>query len=184
MKVKSRNRKLALAVAVVVVVAFCCFSETLSLGQWIYDHSPKIFIWNDTYSVPRGLYLILPNDKLSVGDYVVFSGTPEIRELAVSREWLPKEANFLKKIGGLYGDSFRADPTTNMFYVNNNYIGLIKDKDSKGRHITSHVYGLHTVGEEEFLPVGDSPNSFDGRYYGTQPLSTIKYRVIPVFITD
>lgn len=181
MQIKNKSRKLYIALFVVALVAFCSFSETLSLGQKIYEAAPKIFIWNDTYSVPKGLYLIVPMGEIERGDYVLFEGTESIRNLAIKREWIKEHTLFLKKVGALYGDTFTVDPKTNMFYVNNLYIGMVSEKDSQGRELPRRIHGREIVKPDYFLPVGDSPRSFDGRYFGAQPISTIKHKVIPIF---
>ncbi len=181
MDFKKPRRRLYIAALIIALVAFGCFSETLSLGQRIYDAAPKIFIWNSTYSVPKGLYLIVPMENLANGDYVLFVGTNDLRSFAIERGWIEENTMFLKKIGGLPGDVYRVDPKTKMFYVNDEYKGMVSDLDSKGRLLPHEIQGTKTVEESTFLPVGDSPKSFDGRYYGTQPLSSIKKKVIPVF---
>lgn len=181
MAVKGRRQRVLAAIAVVLLVAFGAFSETLSIGQWIYDNCPKIFIWNKTHSVASGLYMYVPLGTLSKGDYVLFYGTDDIRSIAVEREWIEEDTRFMKKIGALPGDSFKVDDRTKMFYINDSYIGMVSDKDSKGRELPHRVHGIQSVPEGFFLPVGESPRSYDGRYYGTQPISSIKYKVIPIF---
>ena len=53
--------------------------------------------------------------------------------------------------------------------------------DSKGEPMPQLARDVtYTVPEGEFLPVGDSTRSFDGRYTGTVPLSAIRSRVIPL----
>ena len=181
MGIEKSRRRLFIACIAVLLVAFCCFSETLSLGQKIYGVMPKIFIWNDTYSVPKGLYLIVPFGELSNGDYVVFSGTDDVRNLAIERGWIGENTMFLKRVGALPGDSFRVDPVTKMFYVNHEYKGMVSDKDSNGRELPHRVKCVQIVQPDTFLPVGESSRSFDGRYFGTQPIESIQHRVVPVF---
>lgn len=184
MGIEKSRRRLFIACIAVLLVAFCCFSETLSLGQKIYGVIPKIFIWNDTYSVPKGLYMIVPLGELSCGDYVVFSGTDDVRNLAIERGWIDEEEMFLKRVGALPGDSYKVDPVTKMFYVNRIYKGMVRNKDSDGRELPHRVKGVQVVPQDTFLPVGESSKSFDGRYYGTQPISTIRLKVVPVVTFD
>ena len=48
--------------------------------------------------------------------------------------------------------------------VDGNYVGPVSITDSKGKPLPQIEWGvLHTVPEGEFLPLGDSTQSFDGR---------------------
>ncbi len=179
-----RKKRFAYAALIIAAVAFACFSETLNLGQKIYDNCPKILFWNTTYSVPRGLYMMVPLGNLKVGDYVLFMGTDEIRNLAVEREWMRKESLFLKRIGALAGDEYSVSEATKFFHIKGEFMGTVRDVDSKGRELPHKVKGNQVVPPDHFLPVGDSTRSFDGRYYGPQPISTIKYRVIPIYLEN
>ena len=62
---------------------------------------------------------------------------------------------------------------------NGRYIGQAYPQDQEGRPMPE-IRGSFLVPEEEFLPIGTNPRSFDGRYTGTVPLKNIKARVIPL----
>ena len=53
----------------------------------------------------------------------------------------------------------------------------------KGRKMPSLSHGGHVVDKDSFLPVGDNPKSFDGRYYGTVPLSCVEYKAVMILPT-
>ena len=72
----------------------------------------------------------------------------------------------------------------NTFYVRDRYVGMASQRDSQNRPLPQiQQEKEYIVPDDEFLPVDDTANSFDGRYTGTVPLRAIKTRVIPIFVT-
>lgn len=155
---------------------------------WLSGHSidlPKLpqenalFFLNTTASLPQGLYMRIPNWFLRDGDYVAYVPTKETAEVAVSRGWLQINGLLLKKIGATPGEGYDINPSTMQFSVQGRYLGQVSAEDREGNAMPVH-YGKHVVPSGEFLPVGTSPRSFDGRYTGTVPMHHIRAKVIPV----
>lgn len=145
---------------------------------------PKIFYWNATASIPRGLYFRIPVDSYEDGDIVVYHPSKDVLELAINRGWMPEEAaeglTFIKRIGAVAGESYMVDEKNRQFWANGTYIGQASAYDSINRKMPLEV-GEHVVPPGYFLPVAENPMSFDGRYSGTEPLESIVCRVVPLF---
>ena len=161
-----------------------CASLVLIFLIWL--PIPLIYL-NLSPSLPRGIYLRIPQDEVSVGDYVIY--LPPEDTVAVMRRcgWLSAAASphlFLKNIGALSGGSYTVSVSNRSFFVNGQYVGEAMIEDSEGHPLPLAV-GTHIVPENEFLPVAaSSARSFDGRNTGTVPLDCIVAKVIPILVVD
>ena len=72
---------------------------------------------------------------------------------------------------------------SHQFYVNEKYLGQASTVDGLGRSMPDKANGGHIVEEGAFLPVGDNPKSFDGRYYGTVLLEKVEHKAVLVLPT-
>ena len=155
------------------------------MGWWGVSHVPKlpaeyrILYYNHTDSLPRGLYLRMPQGELQDGDYVVFEPTEAITSVAYERGWLSPGVKFMKRVGAVAGESYEVELETLQFKANEKYIGQVYEEDREGR-LMPKIRGKYVVPCGEFLPVGTNPRSFDGRYTGTVPLRNITAKVIPL----
>lgn len=139
-----------------------------------------VVLYNRTASLPLGFYLRIPF-AASRGDLVTYDPPEDVLAFSYAHGYMEHEkAIFLKRIGAMAGDTYGVDKNGN-FYVDGNYVGPVSITDSKGKPLPQIERGvLHTVPEGEFLPLGDSTQSFDGRYTGTVSLSRIQSRVVPL----
>lgn len=150
-----------------------CFQVLLFSG---YVSLPKILYFNRTPSLPVGIYCEIPWSPVEKGDLVLVEVPQEIRALVEEREWMKGNELLLKKVGALEGDRFMINEQR--IEVNGNYIGPIYDVDSQKRPMPV-LRGEFQVPEGYFLPIATNvPNSFDGRYFGSVPLTSIKTKVI------
>ncbi len=139
------------------------------------DHFPKFLVFNHTRSLQTGWYLMLPAENLQDGDIVGFELSRQPRELAVSRGWMKEGELTLKRIGALEGGSYEIKEN-GQFYVNGKYKGQVRETDPGGRRMPHVRPGVYLVPKGSFLPLGDNPASFDGRYYGPEPISEIRFK--------
>ena len=144
---------------------------------------PQYFVYNSTASVPVGWYLMLSPEDINTGDMVIFTLPEEMQDLAEERGWLPRNTKLLKRVGGTDGEIYGVNQSQ-QFYVAGVYCGQASSVDGKGRKMPSLGYGGHVVEKDSFLPVGDNPKSFDGRYYGTVPLSSVEHKAVLVMPTE
>ena len=178
MNLKSRKRQFVVF-AILSLLMFLVYSNSI----------PQIFIWNVTASVPKGLYLIVERkpSELHVGDYVSFKPTAE------ALNWISENVEdqkvidhldsliFLKQVGAMSGDTYEIVSDSKMFYAKDKYIGQASEVTDTGNKLPV-LRGKYIVPDGMFLPVGENPNSFDGRYTGPVKIENVIYRVIPIFI--
>ena len=164
-----------------LVVAITCLAL---LGGWrcmplVPRPDCQLLYYNQTDSLPRGIYLRVPQRELQDGDYVIYEPTETVKSLACERGWLEPGTKFLKQVGAVAGESYEIEPDTLQFRATDRYIGQVFERDREGRPMPE-LRGRFLVPEGEFLPVGTNPRSFDGRYAGTVPLGNIRARVVPI----
>lgn len=136
--------------------------------------------YNHTPSMPLGFYWIhktkfTPEHKQLV---LVCLTNKEYQELAISRQYLlsSRQCNgvepMLKKISGTPGDKILI--TASGLIINGRLIPntQILSHDDLLRKISSRLQS-GIIPEGYYLVLGDSPMSFDSRYYGLVPESSI-----------
>jgi len=142
--------------------------SSVSASAW---YAVTHYVYNDTSSMPRGLYLLRTRPPAR-GDIVLLPIPPDARGLIRERQYLPTYANaLLKHLVALPGDHvcFRSGA----FEVNGRTLAPIASADSQGRPLhPSSFCGPLPPG---FAAVGSPyPNSFDSRYFGPVPLATLR----------
>ncbi len=116
------------------------------------------------------------------GDLVCFIPPDDVRRFGVAHGIFRENDYLMKVVGALPGDSFSIKNSVRReFWVNGKYIGDVVRKNLPAAPFMEHPYGDFTVEDGMFLPIAPNPFSFDGRYYGTVPLSSIVFRVIPIW---
>ena len=140
---------------------------------------PKSYYLNLSPSVPLGVYRLTSSVPLAVGDLVVFDPPEETHPFIYGRHWLPEGWPLIKYIGALQGDTYSQKDDS--FFINNTYIGMVYDRDDEGRTLPK-ITGTHTVEPGMFLPVSPYSRSFDGRYFGTVPVNSIKGKASPFWL--
>lgn len=147
----------------------------------IFPVSPR-FIWNASASVPIGLYAIRPAGALYVTELVVVRPPAALASFLDQRRYLPKGVPMLKRILALPGQTVcRFDRTIT---VDGIAMGAALDRDRNGRALPTW-HGCRVVGGDEvFLMNWQSEDSFDGRYFGPLPVSTIAGRADPLWTRE
>ncbi len=142
---------------------------------------PKL-IWNASASVPIGLYAVTPTSVHRVGDLVVVRPPEALAAFLEARGYLAKGVPLLKHIAALPGqDVCRTGRTITVSGVT---MGRALDRDRLGR-ILPGWEGCRLVADHEvFLMNWQSENSFDGRYFGPLPASTIVGRADPLWTEE
>jgi conjugative transfer signal peptidase TraF len=142
---------------------------------------PKL-IWNASASVPIGLYWVKPAGTLHVGELVVVSPPKAIAAFLAKRGYLATDVPILKQVLALPGQTVcRTDRTIT---IDGMAVGLALDCDRLGRSLPSW-WGCRVVGDHEvFLMNWRSKYSFDGRYFGPLPATTIVGRAEPLWTNE
>ena len=68
----------------------------------------RILLWNETASVPTGLYHIRGTASLHVGERVAIDPPPGLRTYLAERGYLPSGVPLLKEVAALRGDNDNA----------------------------------------------------------------------------
>ena len=140
------------------------------------------FVWNASASVPVGLYRIVPADRLDVTDLAVVMPPDELAAFLAERGYLPRGVPLIKRVLALGGTEVCRRGSTIVAY--DTTYGEARERDTRGRPLPVWQ-GCRTLGDgEAFFMNWDSPDSFDSRYFGPLPLSTVVGRAIPVWTTD
>ncbi|MGJ4859597.1 S26 family signal peptidase [Labrys sp. La1] len=144
--------------------------------------TPLKLVWNGSASTPIGLYRIAAADAL-VGEDLVAVRLPEpIARFMVERGYVGEGAPLLKHVAARSrqlvcrrGRSIRVDGA---------WIGDALDRDRQGRALPIWQ-GCHRLSDGEiFVMNRNVRDSFDGRYFGVLPASSVIGRAIPSFTDE
>lgn len=125
---------------------------------------PLLF-WNMTASVPRGLYFVTHATSFKRGDLVSAWLPPDARALAAQRRYLPASVPVIKPVAAIAGDTICARERT--VFVDGSQIATRLINDHAERPMPMWTGCKKLSADEVLLLSNFSPNSFDGRYFGT-----------------
>lgn len=123
---------------------------------------PPRLIWNDTASVPVGLYTLRPLIS-RVGDIVAVRLPVRSRRLADDRRYLPASALLLKPVAALPGD--RVCRWQRRIFINDQFRAEAAYRDAAHRAMPVWQGCRHLKSGEIFV-LSPSKDSFDSRYFG------------------
>jgi conjugative transfer signal peptidase TraF len=137
------------------------------------------FIWNASASAPVGLYRIERRGALMTGDLAVVMPPDDLAGFLNERRYLPKGLPLLKRVLALSGTEVcRTGLTISAYDMT---WGQARERDAKGRRLPV-CQGCRTLRPgEAFFMNWDVSDSFDGRYFGPLPLTTVVGRAIPLW---
>jgi conjugative transfer signal peptidase TraF len=136
---------------------------------------------NLSRSEPVGLYVVTPlNGNLKRGETVLMKCPEGFEKYLYGRKWLPEGWPLFKTVGAVPGDTFCISQTE--LAVQGKTLGPVYSADRKGLPMPV-IRGCRTVREDHFLPVATGlKSSFDGRYFGAVPVSTVIGKTRPVLL--
>ncbi|GAN75821.1 S26 family signal peptidase [Acidisphaera rubrifaciens] len=138
-----------------------------------------LLIWNVSASVPIGFYAIESAGQLHVTELVAVDPPPELASFLAERRYLPRGVPMLKRILALPGQIVcRAGRTVS---VDGIAMGEALDSDSQRRPLPVWQGCQRVPTDSIFLMNRGSAHSFDGRYFGLLPASTIVGRAVPLW---
>jgi conjugative transfer signal peptidase TraF len=147
----------------------------------IFPVSPR-FIWNASASVPIGLYAIRPTGALHVTELVVVQPPTALANFLDERRYLPSGVPMLKRILALPGQTVCR--TERSIIVDGIAMGEALERDRSSRPLPTWTGCRVVAGDEVFLMNWQSEDSFDGRYFGPLPASTITGRADPLWTRE
>ncbi|OYV24501.1 MAG: S26 family signal peptidase [Rhodospirillales bacterium 20-58-10] len=143
-------------------------------------HPTPRLLWNASASVPIGLYAIHPAGKLTAGELLVITPPAELAQFMAARRYLALGVPLIKHVAGLPGQIVCRSGLT--ITVNGIAEAQALDRDARGRKLPVWQ-GCRTVRTGEvFLMNAGVPDSFDGRYFGPVPDSTIIGSATPLWL--
>jgi conjugative transfer signal peptidase TraF len=140
------------------------------------------FVWNVSASVPTGLYAVRPVRKLSVTDLVVAVPPEPLATDLADRGVLPAGVPLIKRVLALPGQAVCR--TGFEIAVDSLAMGSALDHDRQGRPLPVWEGCRVLRSGEVFLMNWDEPWSFDGRYFGPLPVSSIVGRARPIWVSE
>ena len=160
----------------------CAIATLLSLlataGPAFVRPRPRV-LWNASASVPIGLYAIHPAGKLHIRELVVVSPPHALARFLAGRRYLPEGVPMLKHVLALPGETVCR--TGRVISVDGIAMGTALDRDTRGRPLPVWQGCQRIPAGDVFLMNRKSPDSFDGRYFGLLPNTTIIGRADPIW---
>jgi len=174
------------AVLAALAVALCADSlaslAVPALVRWNrlpLSPQPELLLWNASASAPRGLYLLRSPRPLRISELVTVTPPPALAGFMAARGYLPIGAPLLNHIAALTGQVVCRIGRT--ITISGTATAIARDHDTSGRPLPSWQ-GCRTLRAGEVLLLNAGvPDSFDGRYFGPLPATTIVARAVPIW---
>jgi len=143
-------------------------------------HPIPRLLWNASASVPVGLYLIHPVGELTARELLVVKPPAPLAQFMAARRYLALGVPLIKHVAALPGEIVCRSGFT--ITVNGIAEAQALNRDARGRKLPVWQ-GCRTVRSGEvFLMNAGIPDSFDGRYFGPVPDSTIIGSATPLWL--
>lgn len=143
---------------------------------------PLRLVWNASASTPIGLYLVASADTLDANDLVVVLPPEPVAHFMAERGYVGEGVPLLKHVAARPGQVVcRRGPSIT---INAAPIGDALDRDRQGRDLPIWQ-GCHRLSDGEiFVMNRNVSDSFDGRYFGVLPASSVIGRAVPLFTDE
>lgn len=151
-----------------------------SLGLTIALPPVPRLVWNASASAPIGLYAVSPGAALQRGDMVIAWPPAEARQLAARRHYLPSNVPLVKRVVGVAGDRICA--VDRVVTLNGRPVGIRRAADAEGRDLAAWQGCIRLRPGMVFLLMTETPNSFDGRYFGPTLAQDIIGKATPLWL--
>ncbi|OAN70156.1 hypothetical protein A8B78_21025 [Jannaschia sp. EhC01] len=130
-----------------------------------------LLVWNQTESVPIGIYVLRPSITPTLGDLAAIQLPLDWSDWMIERDYLGADTLLLKRVAATSGMSVCRNGLT--VSVNTTTVAIATETDRNGRPLPNWT-GCITLGADEvFLLNADVDDSLDGRYFGTVSASQI-----------
>ncbi|MBL8550523.1 MAG: S26 family signal peptidase [Hyphomonadaceae bacterium] len=134
------------------------------------QHAAPLVIYNPSPSVPTGFYVRAPGPPAAVGDFVTLRAVNAAPAYAATRGFADRTDRFIKRVAAGPGQTVCA--AGEAVTLDDVEIARRASSDSAGRPLPTWS-GCRVLGAGEVFLLGDTPDSFDGRYWGPTPLVAI-----------
>jgi conjugative transfer signal peptidase TraF len=145
-------------------------------------HPMPRLLWNASASVPIGLYAIHPAGRLMAGKLLVVKPPAALAQFMAARRYLALGVPLIKHVAALPGQIICR--SGRVITVNGIAEAEALDRDTRGRELPVWQGCRAVQTGEVFLMNTGVPDSFDGRYFGPVPDSTIIGGATPLWLPD
>lgn len=128
-----------------------------------------LVIYNPSASVPQGFYLRSARAP-QTGDFVTITSVEVAADYAALRGFADPTDRFIKRIAAASGQTVCAEGDS--VSIDGRLAAVRSSRDSEGHALPSWS-GCRTLDADEVFLLGDTADSFDGRYWGTTRLQSI-----------
>jgi len=142
-------------------VMLTCFTGVASLLAGLANTRDTI-LYNPSPSVPSGFYLRL-DDTVVHGTMVTVRAIDVASDYAALRDFTDAGDGFIKRVAAAGGDEVCA--SSDEVSINGAMVAHREARDAAGRALPTWS-GCRILSADELLLLGDTPDSFDGRYWG------------------
>lgn len=149
------------------------------LLQLVGSTAPKLLLWNASASVPRGLYLLRGARPLHVGELVTIAPPTLLSDFMALRGYLPRNVPLVKHIAALGGQTVCRFAWT--ITIDGRPVAIARTRDSRDRVLPTWQGCRRLRAGDVFLLNVSAADSFDGRYFGSLPATTITTRAEPLW---
>ncbi len=137
-------------------------------------------LWNASASVPIGLYAVHPAGRLRAGELLVVRPLAALAQFMAARRYLALGVPLIKHVAALPGQIVCRSGLT--ITVNGIAEAQALDRDARDRQLPIWQGCSAVRTGEVFLMNAGVPDSFDGRYFGPVPDSTIIGSATPLWL--
>jgi conjugative transfer signal peptidase TraF len=157
---------------------FTTFVAAILLLSTVRGATPH-YIWNASNSVPIGLYRLQPVTTLTVTELVAVQPPALLATFLDFNGYLPIGVPMLKRVLALPKQTVCRNGLT--IAVDGVDVGQAYERDGRGRPLPAW-HGCRIIADGDvFVMNWQSPDSFDGRYFGPLPASAVIGRAVPVW---
>lgn len=143
---------------------------------------PKFLLWNASASVPIGLYALRPADAPEVAELLAISPPEPLATYLSERGYLPRGVPLLKRVAALPGQEVCRSGLS--ISVDGAVLGYARNLDGMRRPLPNWQGCRVIAANQIFLMNWQAADSFDGRYFGPLPRSSIVARAIPLWTDE
>jgi len=158
--------------------ALAAFSVTALVATLFWQPRP-LLVWNASESAPIGLYAVAPPRDVRAGEMVIAWPPEPARSLAAERRYIPANVPLVKRVAAARGD--RVCAAGEAVWINGRHVAARRDVDGKGRPLPSWT-DCRDLADGEYFLLMDSPDSFDGRYFGIIHKDRLVGRAVPLWV--
>jgi len=149
-----------------LITGAAALAALVGAGLWQSD----LVLYNPTPSMPVGLYL-RTSAPVARGAIVTVRARDVALRYAAQRHFTDRGDRFLKRVAGAAGDEVCAAGAG--ITLNGAPVAERHAQDAAGRQLPTWE-GCRTLEASEVFLLGDTLDSFDGRYWGPTPVERIE----------